>query len=790
MRQPALIDELGTDVRFAARAFARHALLSTTVVVTLTAGIGFSSGIFTLFDAAVLRSRVAADPASYAEIFVGSTTDRSRPGGASLDELSSFTRARTVRALSAHHRYMVPFARGGDEKIPAMLVTCGFFDTIGSGPPLAGRLLVPEDCDSAAPVAVIDEALWRNRFHADPGTVGASIDVNGAVVTVVGIAPEAAAAVDDARVWMPLTLRRYLSLGEPSRTDRWLSLEGRLAPGATRRQAAAELAVLASGDGVHRPADRAGIVVTDGSVVSDPRKPLVVPFITLVMSALSCLVLIACANIAVLLLSHADARQQEIAIRLSLGAGRGRLLRMLLTETLLLSACAGAASIWVAYQVPVAMFKWFGAGLPAYSLAPDWRAFTFLTLTTVLAGVAAGLAPALESMRVDVLDMLKGRRSLLGAGGGSGLRNALTGVQIALSFVLLVGAGLFGMTHYRIVTGEPGFEASHLLIARADATPAALRRALSGLPGARAIGFARTGPVLAPLGAAVWLDGISPQRADLNEVSPDYFRVIGLPILRGRGLEAGDSPCGTARCHVVVSEAFVQRILGSADPLGRVVRTATGDMEIVGVARDLSAQQIGAADPPIVYLPWTAMAPGYQAVVRFDGDPSEFSRSAAAALRRSLPATTFDARTARWYIDAWLEEIGPLELLIFALGGAASALAVIGVFGVVSFNVSRRRRELGIRTALGARPADIYAAVLGSGLKPAAAGLGAGALLASGVAVAFGSVLSQMHFAVSARDPLTYGIVAGLLGAAIVGAQVIPARRAARLEPFLALRCD
>ena len=787
------IDDVVTDLRFALRAAARRPLLSTVIVATLAIGIGVSSGVFTLFDAAVLTPHVASDPGSFARIYIASSGDRTRaarPGNATLDEYQAFGDARSLAAVVATHRVVVP--AGPDAvRVAALLVTCNFFDANGAGAALQGRLLQQADCDTSNPVAVLDEDVWRDSFAASPSIVGSAMTLNGSAVTIVGIAPHATGQFDDSEVWVPYTLRRYLNAasGAQQADDRWLSLWGRLAPGATRRSALAELSVLAAQfDRAHPPRTTA-VLVTDGSFASDPGKPLVMPLVTLVMSALGCLMLITCANAATLLLAQADARQQDVAIRLSLGGSRWRLLRMLVTETMLLALVAGAASVYVAHEVPLLLFKWFGGGRPPYPVALDWRAFTYLAALTLVAGVIAGLTPSLESLRVDVLDALKGRRSTTGVS-NSALRNTLIGVQIALSFILLVGAGLFAMTHYRIATGEPGFESRHLLIARATATPAALADALDRLPGSRAIAFGHSAPMFTPdHGLVTIADGID-RETDLNDISPAFFDVVGLPMLEGRALVESDQPCATGPCNVVVSAAFARHVLPAGDPIGRVLKHDGRSMTIVGVARDASAQVIGQTDPPVVYTPWTPGLDRYQALVRFDGDAAAFSSATNAALRRRFPGLTADARTGRWYVDAWIDEIGPVETLILALGAAAAALAVMGVYGVVSFTVSRRRRDIAIRIALGARGRDIGANVVRGAVMPAAAGLTAGVALSVGAAAAFSNVLEKLHFAVKPTDPLTYLCVAAVLTAVVLGALAVPARRAAHVDPLAALKYD
>ena len=442
-RRIHLVDDLRGDLRFAVRGLARHPLLSAIVVLTLTLGIGVSSGVFNLFSAATLRPVIDADPASFLRLYTTDTGDRTRVGPfgrASADEYVALRdRMRSVRALSAYGEITASVGDGGATSARLLLASCNFFEVYGPPRAALGRLLQARDCDAAEPVVVLSDSLWRAEFGADPAVVGRLVSItsvsagNGIAVTVVGVAPRTAAALRNSSGWMPYTLRPKLTGGsDPRRSsdggdprDRWLDIAGRLAPGATRAQAGAEAAVIAAQEDRLHTGQRTAMLVTDGALVHDPGvRANVLGLVTLVMGALSGLVLIACANVATLLLSRAEARQQEIAVRLSLGAGRARLLRMLLTETLLLAVCAGGAGIYVTRVTPVLLIRWLADAAPEYSVAPDWRVFAYLAATVCLAGILAGLAPALESMRVDVLESLKGRRSILTGATGGRLRGS------------------------------------------------------------------------------------------------------------------------------------------------------------------------------------------------------------------------------------------------------------------------------------------------------------------------------------------------------------------------------
>ena len=810
-----LVDDFLSDVRFALRGFRRHKMLSAIVVATLTLGIGIGSSVFTIVSAIALRPMIDADANTFLRIYARATEDRTRPNPfgaqASTEEYFAFRDGlRTVSALAAYGHLSTTL--GGDDAQPGRvnLVTCNFFDVYGPPRAALGRLLQPSDCDTAAPVIVLSDTAWRTRFGADAGIVGRVVTVKGTPLTVVGVAPRSAAAIAFGLAWVPYTLRAQLKTGEDPRRlaaghyghDRWLNVAGRLAPGATRDQVAAELSVLAARQDRLHPGWTSGAVVTDGAMVNEPRERAgILSAIWLVMGTLTCLLLITCANVATLLLSRADARHQEVAIRLSLGAGRGRLLRMLLTETLTLAACAGAASVYIAYRLPAVLTAWLTAAAPELPLDPDWRVFAYLAGTVWVAGIAAGLAPALESARVDVVESLKGRRSTLGGRrSGARFRAALVATQVALGFVLLVGAALFLVTHYDTITRDVGLEAGHVLMPRvvyrasagvsqpsADAIGAALRT----VPGIMSIVFADTPPVFAPGTEEIVARGaVTKVRA--NGVSPGFFDAVGIPILRGRPLDGRDRPCAEGPCHVVISEALARDVLRREDAVGAILETTSREtLIVVGVARDTRVQQPRAPDPPLIYRPWANDRRAFQVLARFSGSIDHVGPAAAAKLRNAFPGAIVDTHTLRWPIDDWVEEMARIEALVVGLGAVAAALAGLGVFGVVSFAVSRRRHELGIRLALGAARRDMYSAVIAGSMTPVAVGLACGVALALAAAAVFpGSILRELQFTVSLRDPATYGVAAAVLLGIVTLALAVPARRAASIDPLAALRSE
>jgi predicted permease len=482
-----------------------------------------------------------------------------------------------------------------------------------------------------------------------------------------------------------------------------------------------------------------------------------------------------------------------------MGAGRPRLVRMLLTETLALAGCAGVASYFVARAVPAVLLHWMTDRPPVFPMAPDWRVFAYLAASVGLAGVAAGLTPALESMRADIVTAIKGQRSLAGTRSHSRAPGVLMAVQIAFGFVLLTGAALFIVTHYETITRDPGYASHSVLMPRvtyshtpqspAPPGPSALREILAAIPGVRGIAFSATAPGFKASTADVSSDGVTIS-AETNEISPGFFDVLGIRITRGRALDQADAPCQGHGCTVVVSEALARRLFAAGDAVGREMRLGGETLRIAGVAADTSAQIRSQPDPPVIYLPWTDNGRAYQALVRFDGDTAQFAANAARTLRDRFSGAVVDVHTLRWPLDGWIDEIGGVEQLIVALGLAAAVLAALGVFGVVSFAVSRREREFGIRIALGATRAQIYATVLRAGATPIAAGLSAGALVALLGAAGFARVLAKLQFTIAPFDPRLYVIAAAPLILVIAAALIVPARRATSVDPLRALKAE
>src|SRR2546429_2617128 len=576
---------LWQDLRYAARNLHRHTVLSLTVLATLTLGIGVNAAVFTLINADALRPHVNKDPDSFLRVHAAYTKDPSHPGypgKVTIEDYLAFKGDARSCDLAALAQFDAQLGQSDPVRVRALLVTSNFFSVYGLERPLLGRLLQPADFSAASPVVVLSEELWRNRFGADTQIVGKVIHFNDQPLTIIGIAPMPFdGRISRANAWVPYTLQPYLqpdaNLLKPSDTD-WLTVVGRLKPGFSRPDAAAELTLVASQQDRLHPKQKTGITVTDGSWFQEPdHHDLALWVIPLILGTLTLVTLVACANVITLLLSRATARRKEIAVRLALGAGRMRLIRMLLTETLLLSFASGFASFYLVYQLPPILYRFLNAQPADFPLNPDWRVFSYLSGVTLLAGVLAGLTPALMSLKFDVSEALKGRQSLFGRHGKSHLRGLLIGAQVAMSFVLLVGAGLFLRTYQQVAKLDPGFEsrqvlASLMLTKGQGATRrswSAFHRTLAqrveALPGVQAVAFAGALPFAVRETIEVQYANHPAREVLTNEVSPEFFGTCGIPIVLGRALERSDKPIGEGAAPVVVSQELVRRGLGRGE---------------------------------------------------------------------------------------------------------------------------------------------------------------------------------------------------------------------------------
>ena len=798
------------DLRYGLRLVRKHYGLSATIVATLALGIGMNVSVFTLMNAVAFRARVP-HPETFVRVApLHAGSEMASIGAVDAGEYLAYRNLnKSLSALAASFRTNVTLESDRSAGVPALLVSCNFFSVYQAGHPTLGRFFRPDECARVgqAPVAVLSEEVWRDRYGADPQILSRTISINDHRFTVVGIAPaETAAQVNGASLWIPYTAQPFLDMGfDPfARPTFWLWLDGRLRPGISRSAAQAEFAVLARQMDSEHPGRQTTLVVTDGSLLS--MLPIMSHsgdavakgywFMMFSMLALVMVLFITCANVMTLLLSRAVARRKEIAVRLSLGAPRLRLLRMLLTESVLLAAAAGAISLYLSFHVPRILFEYVAHRRADFSLDPDWRTFAYVFGVALAAGCVSALAPALESLRVDLTDSMKGYDSAAGDATGTRLRTVLVTAQVALSLALLVGAGMFVQAYWRLYHGDQGYETRHVLVAplrfpagsTADASRLLAESALTrmaGLPGVLSVARSNEVPFAGSRTASARMAGRGMEtahRVSFQAGAPNLLGTLGIRLLHGRDFRASDPP------RVIVSEKLVRALSPGSDPVGRVLETLSGSRyEIIGVARDVNTVL---TDDPIVYVfdQWDRRQT--YLLARFTGDPAAAEGAVRAAVRTVRSDILVMPQTLQARIDDSLADTWHVVILILFLGAVAMTLSVAGIYGVVSFTVTQKTRELGIRVALGAQRADIFRAVLVAGARPVALGLFLGLWLALAADSAIRSVFANAPLELDAANPGVYLGSALVLAVAALAAMLFPASRGARSDPMKVLHYE
>ena len=801
------------DMRYGLRLLRKNLPLAATIVATLTLGIGVNVSVFTLLNAVAFRPRVP-DPGSFVRVSPVYNGDGLSPvGGVTSGEYLMYRNARSLRGLAASFRAFVTVGSDRSSSVPALLVSCNFFSVYGAERPRLGRFFRSDECVDSSPaqVVVISEESWRTRFGADPQIVGRLISLDDERFTVIGVAPaESPAQITETSVWIPYTTQPLLSLGfEAFRKPwPWLWIDGRLGQGVSRGTAEAELTVLAHQLDAGQHGRRTTLYVTDGSMLSlqpilNRASGVLVRdwVIGLVMVGLGMVLCITCANVMTLLLSRAVARRREIGVRLAMGAPPARLLRMLLAEGFLLAAAAGALSLYISYRVPSLLFQFLEHRRANFPLAPDWRIFAYIFGVTLLAACTSALAPALESLKVDLATAMKGGGTPGSGMTGAGLRTVLVTAQVAMSLALLVGAGML-LQGYRAFRAGPGYDTRHVLAAplRFPAgLPANGARSLSqtvlariqALPGVSAVSACDELPFNGPgATSARFADrGFETARTlSFQPAAPGLLATLGIGLLRGRDFRESDVPDAAVPASVIVSEKLARMMSPHDDPVGRMLETRGGtSYHIVGIARDVKT---AVTEDPVVWVfnGWSRRQTFLMA--RFAGDARAAEDAFRGAVRNVRADMIVTPRTLQSRMDDLAQEGTRLVGLILVLALLAMTLSVAGIYGVISFTVTQKTHELGIRMALGAQRSDIFREVLISGGRPVLLGLFAGLWLALGADSMIRGLFLNSPFQLDAANPEVYLGAALVLGLAALVAMFFPARRGARSDPMRALHYE
>ncbi|MGH9767390.1 MAG: ABC transporter permease [Blastocatellia bacterium] len=798
------------DLRYGARMLLKNPGFTLIAVLTLALGIGANTAIFSVVNGVLLSALPYPQPEQLAMVWC----DNRRQG--IPDDITSYPnfvdwrdRNKTFQGMAGMTSSNLHLTGVGEpEEIRAATVSINFFQVIGVGPMLGRGFTAEEEQPGNNTRVILSHALWQRRFGGDPGILNRTISLSGITNTVVGIMPPGFQFPENTDMWRPLAPSDGM---RQARFGFFLPVVGRLKPGVTRAAAQADLDVIANQIEQQFP-DMAGygvnVVPVLEQTVGAIRRSLLILFVAVLF-----VLLIACANVANLLLARAAGRQREVAVRAALGAGRWRIVRQLLTESMLLAVLGGALGVLLAWWGLRLLVDLSPANIPRLeNIRLDGRVLWFTLGLSLLTGLIFGLAPALQTTHLKLSESLKeGGRTGAGSHRAQRIRGALIVAEVALTLALLAGAGLLVRSFWRLQQVDPGFKADNLLTLRltlprsryTDGAQAVsffeqLQERLAALPGVVAVS-ATTDIMLRRLAtsSSFTIENRPQDPSELalelpfDRVLPDYFQTMGIQLLRGRAFTAQD---GRDSPRVaIVNETFVKRYYPNDDPIGK--RFTFGDagpnaqwITIVGVVRDTKRQGI---DQPIRIESWMPLAQrpagSMDVALRTTGDPLALSssvREAIWSLDRDLPIPRIQTMEQNLSVRVAQRRLNMLLLGLFAL--VALIMAAVGIFGVMSYAVTQRTNEIGIRMALGAQTGDVIGLVLKQGMMLVLAGVAIG-LIAT---FALTRLMASLLFGVSATDPITFAAIAALLIVVALLACWIPAWRAAKVDPMVALRCE
>jgi putative ABC transport system permease protein len=803
-----LLSGFGGDLRYALRALRRAPAFTAVAVGTLALGIGATTIVYSLVDGILLRPLPIAEPER-----VVLARETGPDGGEFSASWPNFVdwreRARSFSGLAAWRG--VPLNLTGGERPRRILgrqVTANLFDVLGVRPHLGRGLLPTDDQPGVEAVCLVSFGFWRRELDGDPGAIGRRLTLDDLPVTVVGVLPRDFSIARQEDVFLPLGLAlRPGSFLLARGNHNGLAAIGRLAPGATVESARAEIETIGAQLAQQYPDTNSGNGATAGPLyevlVGDAR-----PMLRVLLAAVGAMLLIACVNLASLLIARGAGRAQELAVRRALGAARWRIARQQLTESLILALAGGAAGVALARAGFAAVLALLPPGQArAHLVALDLRVLAAMAAVSVVTGLVFGTVPALQAAGGRSPSLLRGSR-LTPATGRAATRRRLLVAEVALALMLLAAAGLALRTLANLQAIDPGFEPGGAIAAqvslpatrytheRRRAFVAAAVERVAALPGVDAAAFAGSLPVEGANWYSVFIVGDQPvpPRAELpsaafTPATPGYFDALEIRLVRGRLFAPGDGP--EAPTVAVVNESLARRFWPAGDALGQRLKQGWPEdqepwREIVGVVADVKTDGVDQPTPLQAYLPYSQVPTGYGVIVaRTGGDPGRLARPLEAAIHEVDPdLPVFDVRTLDQVLD---RGVGTQRLTVALLSGfafLALAMAAVGVFGVAGYSVAQRTRELGVRVALGADPGRVLRLVLGQELRVCAAGI---ALGAAG-ALALAGVMRSLLYGVPPRDPATLAAAATLLFAVTALACYLPARRAARVDPIEALR--
>jgi predicted permease len=822
------MDTLLRDVRYTFRVLAKRPGFALVAILSLALGIGANVAVFSVVNLLLFKPMPVREPGRLAALYVTEPQSRTPSQFSYPDYLDysenneAFTDLMGFTGIPLN----MTVGNGQPELIWGEMVTGNYFSGLGVEPAL-GRGFLPEEGQTpgARAVAVVNHGFWQRRFNSDPDIVGKVVKLNGHDFTIVGVAPfgftgaKFLGFIPD--FWVPVMMHEQVWPDSENiltnRASHFLSLRGKLRPGVSLDQAEAAMNVRARQleEAYPQTNKNQTVNVIDGSTKVEPYLSVtgVIPLITTSMMAIVGLVLlIACANIANLLLARSAGRRKEIAIRLALGASRGRLIRQLLTESLILSLAGGGLGMLVALWLGDLLMAFypvldFNTVEPAYDMSLDWRIISFSLAVSLLTGFVFGLAPALGASKPDLVPTLKGEMTGMRGPRRFGLSNVLVIAQVALSLILLITAGLFIRSVQNAEKIDPGFDTTNIVLASTDLGVQGYKEEkgktfyknmverVRALPGVEAAAVAFPLPLDAyDYGTRVDIEGYTPPpdegrvRLGYTTAGPGYFQAIGTQIVDGRDFTERDDK--DAPRVVIVNETLARRYWPNESPIGKRIRIGKESnpfSEVVGVAEDGKYATLGEPPTSYMFLPFGQNYDGRMTLIVRGADPKQLVpsiREEVRALDETLPV--FGVKTIQDFMARSLVGAQSIATFIGGFGVLAMLLAAIGIYGVMNYSVSTRTREIGIRMALGANRFEVLNMILKQGMLLAGIGL----VLGLTGAYFLTRTMASLLFGVSARDQITVVAISLLLALVALAACYIPARRATRVDPMVALRYE
>lgn len=816
------------DVRYGVRALRRSPGFTFVAILTLTIGVGVNTSIFSLIYALAIRPLPVKDASSLASVYQESRATSEHPRGiqgapsfVSYPEYANYRDGNHVfSGLAAYAETALSLSSANPESLHGLLASCNYFDVLGADL-AAGRGFFPSDCRTSGTgaVVVLSNGFWQRKFGSDPGIVGRTLTLNSQVFAVIGItAPDfSGTELQVPDVWIPVSMapelmpntfgtRDWLALPNVS----WLQVVGHLRPGISRRQAQAELNVLAHQMDTNSPGARTSVTVNAGAFLNSPEIRGVGVWFAAGLFALAGLVLLmACANIANLLLARASTRQQEIGVRLALGANRKRLVRQLLTESILFTIPGGLAGLLVALWLPAALIRVFPempSTLPV-NLTPNFPVLCYALLASLVAAVVSSFAPALHTTQPDLLTILKDDGASAGhSRSRTRLRSFLVASQVAGCTLLLVVASLLARGLHRAQGLNPGFAIRNVFVIsfdlqqkgfngpRAGLFVRQMRARLASLLGVEGVTSSAVLPCVTGDLSGVTVPGRKTEPGSTlvlaNIVSPDYFKTMEIPILKGHAFtdEEIDS---NGPAPAVISRAMAKKFWPQEDPIGKQFSASKDqNYRVVGIAPDLQNLHLGEVDGPFYYGAMNARNKGAieaKMFVRISGSSEQLS-AVPEVVRQLDPSVMVTMESYEQILGKQLTPARTGAFLVGVLGLLAMLLAVVGVIGAVSYAASQRVREVGIRRALGAQTRDVIRLLIGQSARVVTIGLAIGLVLAAGAAALLSA--ADLLFGVSPIDALAFLGTTILLAVVAFFSMLISAWRPARVDPVIALRQD